>query len=265
VTKGIMLAPRMGNNTPRVAETPSGMLNSIGLAYVGVKAFIETELPRLLRFNLPIIANISGQSQEEYFELARILVEQDITGLELNISCPNIKSGGVAFGQDPDIAFDITEKVAGYCHSWHKYLIVKLTPNVTNIVDIAKAVQSAGADAVSLINTVRGMSIDVRTRRPKVYSGHAGLSGPAIRPIGVSMVRQIFDANLRMSIIGMGGIDGSEAALEYFLAGATAVAIGTAHFASENIFKDVEEGLLQYMYDQKIDHISRLIGAMEKY
>lgn len=260
VTKGITKFPRVGNKMPRVCETPSSMLNSIGLENAGMDEFIEKELPRWLQFGLPVIFNVSGSTLEEYVDNSIILADAGAAILEINISCPNVKEGGMAFGAYPEAAYKVTNKVCQAVPG--AFIIVKLTPNVTDIVSIAKTVRDAGADAISLINTVTGMAVDIETRRPKLGNIFGGLSGPAIRPIAVKMVWQVVQANLGIPIIGIGGIDSYSAALEFFIVGAIAVGIGTGSFAKRGIFSEVHDGIAGYMKREKVNHIGDLVGSL---
>jgi dihydroorotate dehydrogenase (NAD+) catalytic subunit len=234
VIKGLSLNPRPGNPLPRVCETPSGMLNSIGLEYIGVDAFLREILPRLRALHIPIIANINGTSVEEYCALTEQLNDADIAMIEVNISCPNVKEGGIAFGVSPPIAAKVTHAVKRVSRV---PIIVKLTPNVTDIVTIARAVEDAGADVISLINTVLGATIDIHTRKPVLANIVGGLSGPAIRPIALRCVLSVAQA-VHIPIIGMGGNENGYTAAEFMMAGATATAFGTASFANRTIFSD---------------------------
>jgi dihydroorotate dehydrogenase (NAD+) catalytic subunit len=243
VTKSVTLKPREGNPPPRLCETPSGMLNSIGLQNEGVKVFLEKHLPFLSQFKTPIIVNVAGETIEEYVEVIKIVSkEKKIAGIELNISCPNVKRGGMTFGVDPKC----TEEVVKAARAQTKLpLIAKLTPNVTDITIIAKAAVKAGADALSLINTVLGMAIDVKTKKPKLATITGGLSGPAIKPIAVRMVWQTAQA-VKVPIIGIGGIMTAEDALEFFLAGASAVQVGTANFIDVRAAVNIIDNLQKY-------------------
>ncbi|OGC04982.1 dihydroorotate dehydrogenase B catalytic subunit [candidate division WOR-1 bacterium RIFOXYA12_FULL_43_27] len=240
VTKSITLKPKEGNPPPRIAETPSGILNAIGLQSDGVEKFIAKALPFLEKFDVPVIASIAGGSKEEFAELAKILSKSKrIAGLELNISCPNVKKGGMLFGCDPDAAAEVTKAAR---KATKLPLIVKLSPNVTDITLIAKAVEKAGADALSLINTLLGMAIDINTKKPKLGNITGGLSGPAIRPIAIRMVWQTAQA-VKIPIVGMGGIMTAEDAIEFFLAGASAVQVGTGNFVDPKCIIKIIEGL----------------------
>lgn len=226
--KGLTLEPRLGNPLPRLADTPNGIINSVGLQNPGIKSFIEKEIPYLRQFPTKIIANINGNTLEEYVAMATLLREEDVDSIELNISCPNVKCGGMAFGTNPEMVRQVTSAVK---EASKKHLIVKLSPNVTSIKEIALAAEASGADCLSMINTVTGMAIDIKTRRPIIANKIGGLSGPAIKPIGIRAVYETYSA-VKIPILGMGGIMTGEDALEYILAGATAVAVGTATLIS---------------------------------
>lgn len=257
--KGLTLKPRQGNKPPRIAETPAGMLNSIGLENPGVKAFIENEIPFLRTYSIAIIANVAGNTMEEYCEMARILSDADIDAIELNVSCPNVKAGCVAFGNTPSGIAEITSKVRKYCR---KPLIVKLTPNVANIAEIAAAAEESGADALSLINTLLGMAIDIETRRPVLANNTGGLSGPAIKPVAVRMVYETAQA-VKIPIIGMGGISSGSDAVEFMLAGASAVMVGTAGLVYPDVFIGVIEGIKEYMLKNNMRRVADLTGKLE--
>jgi dihydroorotate dehydrogenase (NAD+) catalytic subunit len=259
VTKTITLFPKEGNPPPRIAEVPSGILNSIGLQNVGVEEFKRGKLPYLLRFDVPIIVSIGGESIDEYVELARILGEEDgISGIELNISCPNVEDGMV-FGSDPSLAGMLVEKVKAVSKL---PVIPKLTPNVGDITAIARAVEGAGADAVSLINTVLGMAIDIRRRKPRLSRVVGGLSGPAIKPIALRMVWEVARA-VSIPVIGMGGITNAEDAIEFLIAGATAVAVGTASFLDPYAPVKVIDGIRKYLLENGIESVRSLVGSLE--
>ena len=260
VTKGVSPDPWAGNESPRIAETPSGMLNSIGLQNPGVEAFCANDLPWLAARDVPVIVNVSGHSVDEYVAVAeRLDDEPAVSALELNISCPNVDAGGMAFGTSCPAAAGVTRAVRD---ATSKPLIVKLSPNVTDIADIASAVEAEGADAVSLINTLLGMAIDVRTFRPKLARVVGGLSGPAIRPIAVRMVWQVARA-VSVPVVGMGGIMCAEDAVEFMLAGATAVAVGTASFVDPAATARIVEGLERFCAERGIGAVAELIGAVE--
>ncbi len=260
VTKGLSLKPKAGNATPRITETVAGMLNAIGLQNVGVDAFIEHKMPFLRELNTPVIANFFGNTLEEYAEVAsRLDSIPELAGVELNISCPNVKKGGIVFGTDPKAAFEAVSTVR---KELSKPLIVKLTPNVTDITEIAKAAEDAGADALSCINTITGMAIDVRRRRPRIANLTGGLSGPAIRPIAVRMVYQVV-RSVSIPVIGVGGISTAEDALEFLIAGASAVQVGTANFVDPDAMQKVIDGLESFCREEGVDDIRTLIGSLE--
>ncbi len=257
--KGLTLTERQGNKPPRIAETPAGILNSVGLQNPGVEYFIKNEIPFLKKFSTKIIANMSGNTIEEYCSMAEMLSDSDVDLIEMNISCPNVKEGGVAFGTNTKTVRDITGEVKRFCK---KPLIVKLSPNVTDIVEIAKAAEDAGADALSLINTILGMGIDINTLRPILSNNVGGLSGPAVKPVAVRMVWQVA-TNVDIPIIGMGGIMTGDDAVEFMLAGASAVAVGTANFidplASVNVLAGIENYLVGKNYYDVKDIIGKVI------
>lgn len=257
--KGLTLEKRIGNDAPRIAETPMGILNCVGLQNPGIHYFIENEIPFLRKFDTKIIANINGHTIEEYEEIAEIINEADVDSVELNISCPNVKSGGLAFGTDALVVSDIVAKVR---KKIDKHLIVKLSPNVKNIVEIALAAEIAGANAISMINTLQGMKIDIKKRKPLLGNISGGLSGPAVRPVAVKMVYDTFKM-VKIPILGMGGIEKYEDLLEFVLAGATAVAIGTANFSNPYVTKEVLDSLKKYMKAENIDDINSLIGKAQ--
>ncbi len=260
VVKGISLEPRAGNPPPRIVETSSGMLNAIGLANVGVEAFIREKLPYLRQFETKVVVNIYGERVEDFERLAeKLSPAEGVHALELNVSCPNVNKGGVAFGSDPALAHEITRRVKA---TSRLPLIVKLTPNVTDITEIAVAVAEAGADAVSLINTLRGMSIDVERRIPHLRNITGGLSGPAIRPVAVRMVWEVA-RRVSIPVIGIGGIMEARDALEFLIAGATAVQIGTAHFVNPRVSVEVVEGIRSYLERHGFDCVQDLIGRLE--
>jgi dihydroorotate dehydrogenase (NAD+) catalytic subunit len=259
ITKGISLRPRSGNPPPRIVETPSGMLNAIGLQNVGLEAFLKDKLPYLRGFDTRVIVNIFGESVDEYRAVAAGLSGvEGVDALEVNVSCPNVKAGGIEFGTDVN---QLKALISILKESTDKPLIVKLSPNVGRIADFARAAEEAGADGISLINTVIGMSIDPRTRRPRLANGTGGLSGPAIRPIAVRMVWETARA-VKIPVLGMGGILTVEDALEFILAGASAVAVGTATFVNPRAAPDLVEGLRQFIARENIPHVSRLIGGV---
>jgi len=260
VVKGLSLNPQEGNPPPRIVETPCGMLNSIGLANVGIRDFLENYLPSLQNIDTHIIANIYGKSLEEYVEVARSLEgHQKISAIEVNISCPNVKKGGMLFGADPQSAFEVIEAVK---RVYSRPVIAKLTPNVTDIISIAKAVEEAGADAVSLINTLRGMAVDIHNRRPKLGAIFGGLSGPAIRPVAVYMVYCVAQS-VNIPVIGMGGIMKAEDALEFFIVGAKAVQVGTANFVNPYAAIKIINGIRKYLSENNLNSIHDLIGTLK--
>ena len=255
VVKGISLEPRKGNPPPRIAETPCGLLNAIGLENVGVDAFLEKKLPWLRKLDCAVIVNILGSSVQEYAQMARRLDGvKGVDALEVNISCPNVKEGGVAFGTDPIAAAEVTAAVRE-CTSLP--VIVKLSPNVTDITVIARAVESAGADAISLINTLLGMKIDIFSRRPAIANTFAGLSGPAIRPVALRMVWQVV-GSVSVPVIGIGGITTWQDAVEFFMAGACAVQVGTATLVNPSAAAEITEGIGGFMKQQGIKSIEQL-------
>lgn len=260
ITKGLSLKPKAGNNTPRIVETPGGMLNAIGLQNVGIDAFIAKKLPFLRRVNTPVIVNLYGNSLEEYGELAaRIDGLPEIAGVEVNISCPNVKQGGIVFGTDPGAASQVVSLVRS---NTSKPLIVKLSPNVTDIVVMAKACVDAGAEALSLINTLTGMAIDLQKRRPVLANITGGLSGPAIKPVALRMVWQVARA-VKVPLIGIGGVMNATDALEFILAGATAVQIGTANFLTPAASQQIAAEMEQWLVDNRVGDVKELIGALK--
>jgi dihydroorotate dehydrogenase (NAD+) catalytic subunit len=259
VVKTITLLPRAGAKPARVVETPAGMLNAIGLQNVGLDAFIEEKLPYLRKLGPPVLVNIAGESIEDYYELAKRLSDQEgVAGIELNISCPNV-ADGLIFGCNPTLAHRLMARVR---QATTLPLIPKLSPNVTDNVEIARALADGGADALSLINTLIGMAIDVRTRRPKINNVTGGLSGPAIRPIAVRMVWEVARA-VKLPLIGMGGIMTAEDALEFLIAGATAVAVGTANFTSPSSAQQVIDGIEAYLVKHRITRVADLVGSVD--
>ena len=259
VTKGLSLKPKAGNPTPRIAETVSGMLNAIGLQNVGIDAFIQHKMPFLRTVNTPVIANFFGNTLEEYGEVAKRLNDiPEIAAGELNISCPNVKQGGIVFGTDPKAA---SEVVALVRKNLQKPLIVKLTPNVTDITVVARAVEEAGADAIACINTLTGMSVDVNTRKPRIANMTGGLSGPAIRPVAVRMVHQVVQT-VSVPVIGIGGIVKAMDALEFLIVGAKAVQVGTANFVDPTAMISIIEGIEEFLVEEGIDDIHDLIGSL---
>ena len=260
VTKGLSLNPKAGNNTPRTCETVSGMLNAIGLQNVGVDAFIHDKMPFLEQFDTPIIVNFFGNTQEEYGEVAARLNDvPNVAALEMNISCPNVKHGGIVFGTDPKAASAVISLVR---KRTSKPLIVKLTPNVTDIQITAGAAEDAGAVVLSLINTLTGMAVDVKTRKPRLANTIGGLSGPAIRPIAVRLVHQVVQA-VQIPVIGVGGISRAMDALEFLIVGARAVQVGTANFVDPHAMATIIAGLEEFCRDEGITDINDLIGSLE--
>jgi len=260
IVKGLSLEPTKGNPPPRIVETPCGMLNAIGLENVGIDVFVKEKLPFLQTLFPPIFANIYGTSIEAYAELAARVDELEaIAGVEVNISCPNVKAGGIAFGADPNSAFKVVKAVR---KKTSKQLIVKLSPNVTDITIIARSAEEAGADALSLINTITGMAIDIETRRPKIANITGGLSGPAIKPVALRMVWQVAQA-AQIPVVGIGGIMTAVDALEFFIAGATAVQIGTANFTNPRTTLEIIDGIEKFLSQNKIDRVADIIGTLE--
>ncbi len=258
VTKGVANAPWPGNPTPRIAETASGMLNAIGLQNPGIDTLLERDIPYLRKYQTKIIVNICGKTIEDYCEVVERLSTEPVDLLEINVSCPNVKEGGIAFGQNPKALESITREVKKYAR---QPVIMKLSPNVTDITEMAKAAEAGGADVLSLINTITGMKIDIHRRTFAIANKTGGLSGPAIKPVAVRMVYQVAQS-VRLPIIGMGGICTAEDALEFILAGATAVSIGTANFTNPYAAKEVAEGIEAYMEQHQIADIKSLIGAV---
>lgn len=259
VVKGTTGERRQGNPYPRMAETPAGMLNAVGLQNVGVDTFCREVYPRIKDIDTNILVNVSGSSIEEYCHVAEMIDELDnIPGIELNISCPNVKKGGMGFGTKPDMAAQVVEAVRKV---YRKTLIVKLTPNVTSVVEIAKAVEGAGADSVSLINTLLGMAIDVERQRPCLSTITGGLSGPCVKPVAVRMVWQVAHA-VQIPVVGLGGISTAADALEFLMAGAKAVEVGTANFLDPAVTVKIVEGLEDYCQRHKIDDINDIIGII---
>ena len=259
VTKGVANIPWPGNPTPRIAEVYGGMLNAIGLQTPGIDVFVSRDIPFLKKYDTKIIVNVCGKSTEDYCEVVERLADQPVDMLEINISCPNVKEGGIAFGQDPKAVEAITREVKKHAK---QPVIMKLSPNVTDITVMAKAAEAGGADALSLINTLTGMKIDVNKRAFAIANKTGGLSGPAVHPIAVRMVYQVANA-VNLPIIGMGGIQNTEDALELILAGATAVSVGTANFANPMVTMEIVDGIEQYMQMHGVADINELIGAVK--
>ena len=260
VTKGVANVPWPGNPTPRVAEVYGGMLNAIGLQNPGIEVFLERDIPFLKRFDTRVIVNVCGKSVEDYLEVVERLGEAPVDMLEINVSCPNVKEGAIAFGQKTESLYDITSRIKKRAQ---QPVIMKLSPNVTDITELAKAAEAAGADALSLINTLTGMKIDVHRRSFVLANKTGGLSGPAIKPVAVRMVYQASHA-VKIPVIGMGGIANAEDAIEFLLAGATAVAVGAMNFVNPYTTAEIVEGIEAYMDKYGIEDIAELIGAAEE-
>ena len=258
-TKGVANVPWTGNPTPRVAETYGGMMNAVGLQNPGIDVFCERDIPFLRKYDTKIIVNVCGRSTEDYCEVVERLANEDVDMLEINISCPNVKEGGIAFGQNPNAAEEITKAVKKYAK---QPIIMKLSPNVTDITEMAKAAVDAGSDALSLINTLTGMKIDIERRDFVLANKTGGMSGPAIKPVAVRMVYQVANA-VDVPIIGMGGISTAEDALEFIMAGATAVSVGTANFINPATTLEVVDGIKTYMERHQINDINELIGCVK--
>lgn len=259
VTKGVASIPWEGNPTPRIAETYGGMLNAVGLQNPGIDVFVERDIPFLTQYDTKIIVNVCGRTTEDYCKVVERLSDQPVDMLEINISCPNVKEGGIAFGQDPRAVEAITREVKKYAR---QPIIMKLSPNVTDIVTMAKAAQAGGADVLSLINTLTGMKIDIHRRSFALANKTGGLSGPAIHPIAVRMVYQVAQA-VELPIIGMGGITTAEDAIEMLLAGAAAISVGTANFANPLATLEILEGIRRYMEEHEVSDVNELIGAVQ--
>lgn len=258
-TKGLSLKPRLGNAMPRIIETPSGMINAIGLQNVGVEEFLTKKLPLLEKRGVVVIANIFGNTLEEYVELAKILEASSVAAIELNISCPNVKAGGMEFGNNANIAAKVTAAVR---QAFSRHLMVKLSPNVSSIVEIAQAVEAAGADSLSMINTVTAMVINTKTRKPMIANGVGGLSGPAIRPIAVRMVAQTYRA-VKIPIVGIGGICELNDVLEFMIAGAAAIQIGTGNFMNPHLAQELINQLENYLKAENLSSAQELVGSLQ--
>ncbi len=258
-TKGVANVPWAGNPTPRVAETYGGMMNAVGLQNPGIDVFCERDIPFLRQYETRIIVNVCGRSVEDYCEVVERLADEDVDMLEINISCPNVKEGGIAFGQDPRAAEEITKAVKKYAA---QPVIMKLSPNVTSIAEMAKAVEAGGADAVSLINTITGMKIDIRRKAFLLANRTGGVSGPAIHPIAVRMVYEAANA-VKVPVIGMGGIASAEDAIEMILAGASAVSVGTANFYDPAVTMEIVDGIENYMKEQGFDTVADMVGIVK--
>lgn len=257
-TKGVANVPWPGNPTPRVAEVYGGMMNAIGLQNPGIDLFCERDIPFLKQFDTKIIVNVCGKSEEDYCEVVSRLADEDVDMLEINISCPNVKEGGIAFGQDPKAAENITRAVKRYAK---QPVIMKLSPNVTDIAGMAKAVEAGGADAVSLINTLTGMKIDIHRRTFALANRTGGVSGPAVHPVAVRMVYETAQA-VKIPVIGMGGIAGADDAIEMMLAGASAVSVGTANFHNPAVTMEIVDGIERYLKENHMEDVRELIGAV---
>ena len=253
--KGLTLEPRQGNEGIRIVETPMGMLNSVGLQNPGVEAFIKEEIPFMRQFDTKIIANINGNTVDEYCKMAEILSYEDVDSLELNISCPNVKNGGLAFGTNPVVVREVVRRVR---KAAKKHLIVKLSPNVTDIKEIARITEEEGADCISLINTLSGLGIDINNRKPFLQRASGGLSGPAIKPVALRMVYEIY-SEIKIPVLGMGGISNETDAIEFFLAGASAIAIGTANFVNPRATMEILEGIEKYMLKNGYKSIDSMV------
>lgn len=258
VTKGVANVPWPGNPTPRVAEVYGGMLNAIGLQNPGIDVFLKRDIPFLQHYDTKIIVNVCGKTVEDYLEVVEKLNDSAADMLEINVSCPNVKEGAIAFGQKADCLFDITSKIKNEAR---KPIIMKLSPNVTDITEMAKAAEAAGADAISLINTITGMKIDIHKRTFALANRTGGMSGPAIKPVAVRMVYQASHA-VKIPVIGMGGIATAEDAIEFLLAGATAVSVGAVNFMNPYVTVEIIEGIEQYMTKYGVEDIQELIGAV---
>ena len=258
VTKGVANVPWPGNPTPRVAEVYGGMLNAIGLQNPGIDLFIERDIPFLKKFDTKIIVNVCGHTTDEYIEVVERLADQPVDMLEINISCPNVKEGGIAFGQNPKMVEDITREIKKYAK---QPVIMKLSPNVTDITEMARAAEAGGADALSMINTLTGMKIDIHRRCFALANRTGGMSGPAVHPIAVRMIYQSAQA-VKIPIIGMGGILTAEDAIEMILAGATAVSVGTANFTNPHVTEEIVDGIKDYMERYQVADIKELVGAV---
>ncbi|MDD6762226.1 MAG: dihydroorotate dehydrogenase [Clostridiales bacterium] len=258
--KGLTRQPRGGNPAPRIIETPAGILNSVGLQNPGVEVFSEYIMPDLAeKFDTNVIANMSGNTIEEYAEMAEILSETDAAIIEMNISCPNVKHGGMAFGTNAAVVEELTREVKKRCK---KPLVVKLSPNVTSVTEIARAAEAGGADGLSLINTLMGMKIDINTRRPMLANNTGGLSGPAVKPVAIRMVHEVYNA-VNLPLIGMGGVMSGADVIEFMIAGAKLVALGTGLFAKPDLIFDVKRDIEAYMERFKIDDINDVVGTLE--
>lgn len=257
--KGLTRHEREGNRPPRIAETPHGILNSVGLQNPGVEYFAQHIMPELSQIDTHVIANMSGNTVEEYCEMAQILSDTDTAMIEMNISCPNVKHGGLAFGTDAKTVYELTKAVKAYAK---KPLVVKLSPNVTSVKEIAKAAEEGGADGLSLINTVLGMAIDIHSRRPVLANNVGGLSGPAVKPIAVRMVHEVYQT-VQIPVIGMGGVMSGSDVIEFMLAGASLVALGTGLFVKPDLILSVKKEIEAYMQRHQIENLKEIIGSVE--
>ena len=258
-TKGVSSVPWQGNQTPRICETYGGMLNAIGLQNPGIDLFIERDIPFLKQYDTKIIVNVCGRTVEEYIEVVERLAATDIDMLEINISCPNVKAGGIAFGQDPELARQVADKIKQHAK---QPVIVKLSPNVTDIAEMARAAEAGGADAVSLVNTFTGMKIDINKRAFALANQTGGLSGPAIKPVALRMVYQAAHA-VKVPVLGMGGISCAEDALEFIMAGARMVAVGTANFHNPAVTMEIIDGIAEFMEKNGVKDINELCGCVK--
>jgi len=261
IVKGVSLEPRAGNPPPRIMETPCGMLNAVGLENPGVKIFVKEKLPFLRQYNIAVIVNVYGETLDEYKQVVDIVSDSEgVHGLEINISCPNVKKGGIVFGTDPDMAYEITKEVKSVTDL---PVLVKLTPNVTDICGIAESVQAAGADAISLINTLTGMSVDIEQRTPHLKNITGGLSGPAIKPIALRMVWQVVK-RVTIPVIGVGGITSARDAMEFLIVGARAVQVGTAHFINPRAAVNIIDTMSDYFVKHNIKDVNEFIGTLHE-
>ncbi len=258
-TKGVANVPWPGNPTPRIAETYGGMMNAVGLQNPGIDVFCKRDIPYLKQFSTGIIVNVCGKSEKDYVEVVERLGEEDVDLLEINVSCPNVKEGGIAFGQNPDALLAITKAVKKVAK---QPIVMKLSPNVTDITEMAKAAEAGGADALSLINTLTGMKIDIHRQTFAIANKTGGLSGPAIKPVAVRMVYQVANA-VSLPIIGMGGIASAEDAIEFLLAGATMVSVGTANFHDPTVTLKIIDGIKAYMQQHSVEDVRELIGLVK--
>lgn len=259
VTKGVALTPWPGNPTPRVCETASGMMNAIGLQNPGIDTFIERDLEFLKKYDTKVIVNVCGKSVEEYVGVVERLADTDVDMLEINVSCPNVKEGAIAFGQNADMLYNVTKEIKSHAK---QPIIMKLSPNVTDITEMAKAAEAAGSDALSLINTITAMKIDIYRRKFALANKTGGLSGPAIKPVAIRMVYQVAGA-VKIPIIGMGGIASYEDAIEFMMAGATAVSVGAMNFHNPYTTEEVVSGIEKFMNEQNINDINEIIGCVK--